>query len=176
MSFAFASDLKAQLQAEWGKSAVHQYLQGLSPRDRMIVYALAVVIALLVVYAAVWKPIADWRERADLRYQEAVSVLAWIDVNDARLRGAGRSSADGDRPGGSLYSLVASSAVESGVQLTRIQPEGGGGVSVFVQEQEFNQILRWLDQISSRHQVTIRQLSVEGQASSGLISARINLI
>jgi general secretion pathway protein M len=166
--------LGSTLRDQWKGSAAHQWLEGLAPRDRTIVHVLGLVIAALLVYGAIWKPVADWRDRADQRFRQAAAVHEWIIVNQARLESAGRGG--GSRAGGSLVpSAVANSAAAAGIQVTRVQPEGSDGVSVVIQDQDFNQVLMWLDQLTTREQFTIRQLSIDSQANPGRVSVRISL-
>jgi general secretion pathway protein M len=160
------------IREQWRRSSVHQWLKGLAPRDRLVVNLVSILVMLALTYTFIWQPVANWRASADTRHVQAVEVHEWIAANQLRLQAAGR--AGGERQGGSLLSLVANSAASSGIQLTRVQPEGQDGVSIVIQEQEFNQVLRWLDQLTNREQLTIRQLSIDGQASPGRISARIS--
>jgi general secretion pathway protein M len=165
----------SRIRDQWRRTSFHQWIAGLSPRDRGVVHGLMVVGALLLVYGAVWKPVADWRDRADARYRQAVLVHEWVAANQARLQAAGPSTGE-RRSGTLLVSLVANSAAGAGIQIARVQPEGQGeGVSVVIQDQDFNQVLHWLDQLTRREQLTVRQLSIDGQANPGRISARISM-
>jgi general secretion pathway protein M len=169
----FDGRLSVTLREQWQRSAASQWLNGLPPRDRTIVNVLAIVLAAAFVYSLVWSPVADWRERADMQYREAVAVSDWIAANEARLRTAGQAAPG--RAGNTLLSTVANSAAMAGVQLTRVQPEAQDGVSVVIQDQEFNRVLLWLDELVSREQLAIRQLSIDSHASPGRVSARISL-
>jgi general secretion pathway protein M len=170
-----ADGLVSRIRDQWRRTSVDQWINGLSARDRGAVHGMIVVGAVLLVYGAVWKPVADWRDRADARYRQTVLVHEWIVANEARLQAAG--PATGERRAGTLLvSLVANSAAGAGIQITRVQPEGQGeGVSVVLQDQDFNQVLHWLDQLTRREQLTVRQLSIDGQANPGRISARISM-
>jgi type II secretory pathway component PulM len=75
--------------------------------------------------------------------------------------------------GGSLLTLVASAGA-AGIQLTRYQPEAGGGVSVVLQGQDFNAILNWLAGMERQEQVRVRQLSIDAHGEPGRVNARIS--
>jgi general secretion pathway protein M len=72
--------------------------------------------------------------------------------------------------------LVANSAARAGLQLLRYQPEGGGGVSVVLQNQSFNALIGWLADLEQRDHVAVKQISIDAQSEPGLVNARINLI
>jgi general secretion pathway protein M len=167
------NDLTNSAVEAWQQSVAHRWLQALSPRDRSIVNALAIVLAAVLVYVAVWQPIANWRAQADADYRQALAIKEWIIANEARLAAAGPTT--GGRQSGTLLTTIANSAAASGIQLAHVQREGEEGVSVVVQDQEFNRVLQWLDLLTTREQLTIRQLSIDGQPNPGRVTARISI-
>ena len=164
-----------QLKSELDRSAAGRWYAGLGERDRLAVAALLAFLVVVLIYLALWTPISSFAEAADRRYTDTEALLGWMKLTEQEAR-ASSSTAPGPRSGGSLLTLVANSASEAGVQLTRFQPEGSGGVSVVLQNQDFNAVIRWLEHLTVREQVVVRQLSIDGQEKPGLINARINLI
>jgi general secretion pathway protein M len=169
-------NLKSRLHTEWEQTSAYQWLQGLPPRDRQIVQGIALAAVLGLVWVLIWQPVTDWRTANDARYRQAVATLHWIERHDGELRAARDARRGNGRggQGGLMMAQVANSAANSGIQLSRVQPETGG-FSVTLQDQEFNAVIGWLNELSTREQVGIRQLSIDAQTSPGLVSARINL-
>lgn len=158
------------------ESPAGRWLDALAPRDRQIVVALAIVLSIAIIFTFVWQPIRDWSVAAQERQQQQVALLDWMRANEAAARaagasGGGRQSTTGQ---GSLLTLVANSAAEAGIQLTRVQPEATG-VSVMLQNQPFSEVLRWLGKMVEQHHVTIRQVSIDRQTSPGIVNARVTL-
>lgn len=165
----------ARISGELNRSAAGRWYAALGDRDRMAVLALGAFLALVLAYVAVWMPLRSYAAAAETRYEQGEALLSWMQLTEDEARTSARSSS-GPRSGASLLTLVANTASEAGVQLTRFQPEGGGGVSVVLQKQDFNAVLRWLERLTVREQVVVRQLSIDDQDEPGLINARINLI
>ena len=163
-----------RLRGELDRSAAGRWFAGLGERDRLAVAALSAFLLVVLVYLAVWLPVSSFAEAADARYRKQEALLGWMKVTEQEAR-TSSSTSSGPRSGGSLLTLVANSASEAGVQLTRFQPEASGGVSVVLQNQDFNAVIRWLERLTVREQVVVRQLSIDDQDEPGLINARINL-
>jgi general secretion pathway protein M len=158
------------------ESAAGRWFDGLAQRDRQIVTALAIMLSLAIGFTFIWLPIHDWSVAAQQRQQAGTSLLEWMRANEAAARAAGASGGGGTRASGqgSLLTLVANSAAEAGIQLTRVQPEATG-VSVMLQNQPFSEVLRWLTKMAEQHQVTIRQISIDRQTTPGVVNARVTL-
>jgi general secretion pathway protein M len=165
-----------RLQGAFEASPAGRWFASLEPRDRSIVAALAGGVALAVIYLGIWSPVAEWSARVDARYQRQLAVLDWMRSQEQAARLAGQRGDNAANSSGSLLTLVANSAANAGVQLVRYQPEGSGGISVVLQAQPFNALVQWLAELEQRDQVHVKQISIDAQAQSGLVNARINLI
>jgi general secretion pathway protein M len=164
-----------QIMTELRESAAGRWFDGLAQRDRQIVAGLALALALAIGFTFIWLPIHDWSAAAQERQQSETSLLEWMKANESAAREAGRSGGSTSGAGqGSLLTLVANSAAEAGIQLTRVQPEASG-VSVMLQNQPFSEVLRWLSRMVDQQQVTIRQVSIDRQSAPGLVNARVTL-
>jgi len=155
-------------------SAAGRWFATLEANERSLVTGLAALVVVAIVYLAIWSPLADWSHRADARYQHQMALLDWMHQHEKEARKAGQRNENA--PERSLLTLVANSAQRSGVQLLRYQPESSGGVSVVVQNQPFNTLISWLDDLEQRDHVAVKQISIDAQSASGMVSARINLI
>lgn len=165
----------AEVMQRFRGTALWQLYQQLGDRDRIAVLGLGAFLLVVLVYLAVWRPVSLWSEGANDRYQRQLSVLEWMRSHADEARAAAQSAA-GQRTGSdSMLSVVSSTASRAGVKLTRFQPESAGGVSVVIQNQPFNAVVRWIADLD-RQQIRVRTLSIERQGQSGLVNARINLI
>lgn len=75
--------------------------------------------------------------------------------------------------GGSLLGAASDAAAAAGLALHRIEPEGEGGVRVWVEKADFNAVARWLATLSAQG-VHVDEAQVEKLAEGG-VSARIAL-
>lgn len=154
-------------------SPVGRWLDGLESRDRTIVLGLAAVLALVLFYLILWRPLHRWADEQGERYASQVALLDWMHANEAAARTKGQQ---GDRPTGPDSAVIANTAASAGLQLTRYQPEAGGGVSVVLQAQPFDAVLRWVAGLEQQQQVVVKQMSIDAQGDPGRVNARINLM
>jgi len=155
------------------------WLEGLAPRERLMVMAAAAVVALLLVYALIWAPLrgayVDLRDNVAGQRDTAV----WMQENAqllARLKG---SSAPAQGLGGqSLLSLADSTARAGGLAsaLKRVEPEGGDSVKVWLEGASFDQLIQWLGSLAERYGISADTVSMERVAdAAGRVNARLTL-
>ncbi len=164
------------LKSQWTETSLARWHLGLAGRERTQVNLIAALIVAGVAYFGLWQPLSEWSDAQQRRHQQKVILIEWMKAHEAEARQQGRQSGQDQPSGGSLLTLVSSAAKEEGIQLTRFQPEGNGGVSVVLQNQSFDVLMRWLDRLQQQDGVQVRQISVDRQESDGLVNARINLI
>ena len=157
----------------WERSQAGRWLAGLEARDRMVVLALAAVVAFALFYALLWLPVHRWADAQSERYESQVALLDWMHANEAAARKKGQEA---DHPAGPDTTTIANSAAAAGVQIAHYQVEAGGGVSVVLQSQPFNAVLSWVAQLEQQQQVVVKQMSVDAQGDPGRVNARINLM
>jgi general secretion pathway protein M len=162
------------LQHRFYASGPGRWYSGREHNEQRMIAGLAMAIAVAVLWLAVWKPISDWRAVAHNQHQNAQAELDWVRANEARARALARSSA----PAGterSLLPIITRSAESQGIQVNRVQPEANGIVSVAIQGQPFNQLLRWLYQLEENNSVSVLRLAVDADAQPGIVNAQIRL-
>lgn len=165
----------SQWQQRFQASSAGRWYASREPGEQRIVLALVGVVALSVLWLGVWKPVSDWRAMEHNRYQNAQADLDWVRANESRARtlaGSGESSG-GPR---SLLPIITRSAEAQGIQVNRLQPEGSGAVSVAVQGQPFNELVRWLHQLEENNGVTVQRLAVDAEGRPGIVNAQIRLM
>lgn len=165
----------ADLQQRFLTSGVGRWYSGREPGEQRVILALAVLIALTVFWLALWKPVADWRETAHNRYQNAQAQIDWLRANEARARALAQSTSAGDAAGRSLLPVITRSAQAQNIQVNRLQPEASGVVSVSVQGQPFNDVLRWLHSLQENNGVAVRRMAVDADERAGIVNAQIRL-
>ncbi len=163
------------LQQRFAKSSLGRWYFGREPQERTIIAALSAAMAIFLLWATVWKPISDWREIEDNRYRNAQSLLYWVQANEARARAVAKSGLNGSGAKRSLLPTITSSAAAHGLTLNRLQPESSGAVSVVLQAQRFNAMVRWIDQLQEDSGITIQRVSVDAEGRPGYVNAQLRL-
>ena len=75
----------------------------------------------------------------------------------------------------SLLPTITGTAAAEGLTLSRLQPESNGAVSVVLQAQRFNAMVRWLDGLRENNGVTIQRVSVDAEGQPGYVNAQLRL-
>jgi general secretion pathway protein M len=156
------------------RSSVGQWYAGREPNERVIIGWLVFAVVLTVLWAGVWKPLSDWRAVEDNRYQNAHSLLEWMQANESRARSAAKGQ-QGNRAQRSLLPTVTTAAQAEGLVLSRLQPESNGAVSVVLQGQEFNAVIRWLHRLQETNAVSVQRISLDADGRPGYVNAQLRL-
>jgi len=151
------------------------WYRALAQREQRMVAAAAAVVVVAIVYGMIGRPSFEFRSTSVTRYQQQQAILAWMQDHEGEARNSARPGGNAERAqDASLLALVANSARDFNIRLTRYQPEGSGGVSVVLQQQSFDDVLRWTEQLTSAHQIEIIQANLDSQ-DEGLVNARFSI-
>jgi general secretion pathway protein M len=150
--------------------------QQLSLRDQGMLILLAAAVLLYVSYQMFWRPLAIANERLTTQNAAATQSLASITQLAAQYRELQRSNTQGSvDQGETLTQLVDSSVANNGLHMSRFQPGSNGDVQVRLDNAGFDQVLRWLHELESKHNVTIRELGIAPGSGSGLVNISVRL-
>ena len=157
-----------------------EYWQGLQPRERTMLLFGGLALLIALVYFLVWQPIMSARTEIKQEVQQKLALLHWI--NDASseaksLRGTTGQGGKTKDPGGkSLLSLVDQTAKQQGLGsvMKRVEPDGKQ-VRVWFEAASFDQLVVWLEKLSSENGVYPDSMTVERSRAAGLVDARLRL-
>src|SRR5882757_4639195 len=120
--------------------------EALQPREQLFVGAAAVVVALALIYLAIWTPVASARRHAERDLAANRAVAQRLEVVGAALGPAQNSGASGPLVSrdASLLSAVdlASKNGTLSKPPSRLQPDGDNQVRVWVDEVQFDSLVR----------------------------------
>ena len=152
-------------------STIVRGFRELPTRQRRASLAAGILVAIVVVYIGVWEPIFDYRENAIDRMTTARQNLEWMQQNETAARGRLNSGEEIEEVS---IAKLSTSARQFGFSLQRIQSMPSGGVSVQIQRQAFNVLLRWLDYLNGEYGYRVVNASLNSYAE-GLVDARITI-
>lgn len=155
-------------------SAAGRWYAAREPNEQRIVLALAILVAVSLLWLLLWKPISDWRATEGNRYQNAQTLMDWMEANEARARevAAGAATANSER---ALLPVITRTAEVQGIRINRLQPESNNSVSISIQGQPFNELIRWLHQLEENNGVLVQRISIDAEGRPGLVNAQIRL-
>lgn len=159
-----------KLQESFRASSAGRWYYGREPQEQRIVAALAAALALTLVWLGLWKPIQDWKLESQNRHENAVANLEWLKLNESRLK---TLPGPGEDAGKNLLRTITESARDGGLKLSRIQPDGEGGINVVLQDQPFNAVLALLSQLAENNAVVVTRASIDESGNPGRINAQV---
>ena len=163
-------NLIAQLQ----QGSIGQWYVTKSPTDRLIIKILAALIAATIIYTVVWKPLSDYSQDQQARYVTELALSEWIVLNQEALRQSARQPVRGNSAP-ALIPSITNAANQNQLKLDRLQPGSDGGVSISLQEQQFDQVLKWLSLLETRQGLSVERLSIDRGDKSSRVSGQVKL-
>ncbi|VAX11510.1 hypothetical protein MNBD_GAMMA25-1011 [hydrothermal vent metagenome] len=163
--------MKNNLQERW---------QQLALREKQLLVIMSVVIVITLFYFSLWKPLKTGIEDGELRVKAQTRSLMEIrkqaaEVRQLRTSGIGVNNSVKDST--SLLGLIERSAKQKNIKdgLQKVQPEGQKEVRVWMENVSFDQLISWLELLTSRHGIQINNISLERSNAPGIVSGRILL-
>ncbi|MEA3009966.1 MAG: ral secretion pathway protein [Sphingomonadales bacterium] len=142
-----------------------------SRRERWLLGLMLALAALVLVWLLVLRPLSDMLSAARQRHGEAVAALA-----EARSQAAAIEALEKNKPApfaGPIDSAVAAAASAAGFQLSGLQPEGEGGVSLAIGAARPQALFGWIAALEAQGYI-VQSLTATSNPDRTL-SARILL-
>lgn len=152
-------------------------LARLAPRERALVLTAGIVVLVTLLFLLVWEPIAQARQQRAMQLESARALANRLEVIGAEVR-----AISGNRPAvNRSISLLAAvdQAARSGTlgrAPSRLQPEGEREVRVWLDATPYDNLVRWIDELETRHGIVVATLDVERGNAPGTVNARLTLI
>ena len=157
------------------QSSIGQWYVTKSPSDRLIIKILAALIAATIIYTVVWKPLSDYSQDQQARYVTELALSEWIVLNQEALRQSARQPVRGSSAP-ALIPGITNAANQNQLKLERLQPDSDGGVSISLQEQQFDQVLKWLSLLETRQGLSVERLSIDRGDKNSRVSGQVKLV
>lgn len=154
------------------------WLEGLEPRERLLLATGVAALVLLLVFVLIWSPLhSAYRTlQSDVAAQRDTAV--WMQASAARLGQLKRSGGNVQGLGGrSLLAVTDSTARAAGLgpALRRVEPEGSNNVRVWLEGASFDVLVKWLGTLKSTHGIAAESATLERGEAAGRVNARLTL-
>lgn len=154
------------------------WFDSLAPRERTMVGAAAVVILLALVYVAAWSPLNSGIARLEHSVEEQRALKQWMQQSAAeanQLRSAAGAGGAADHR--SLLAVVDQTSKQSQLApaVKRIEPDGQELVRVTLEQASFDDLVQWLGGLQRMSGVSVADVSIDRQADTGRVNARLTL-
>lgn len=154
-------------------SPLGQRWQALPPRDRLAVVLLGGFLLLVALYMVLWQPAQRQAQEARGYYQEQRELNSYLHARAPAARALGGAPQQAQIEAARLQGFVASSAVEQGLSVERLDSEGEGLVRVSLQPAAFGQLLQWFAVLQGQG-VQIDEAGID-RAEAGRVASRFTL-
>ncbi|MEN8131500.1 MAG: type II secretion system protein M [Pseudomonadota bacterium] len=151
----------------------------LQPRERLTLASAAVFIVLALMYLLAVEPFVKQRANMTQRIQAKQQELIWMQqasqqVKQLRAPSPGTKRVSGNR---SLLSVVDSSARRQNIRkpIQRIEPEGNNGVRLWIQNANFDILVRWLGSLNTEYGVEVVRATISRTDKPGRVDSRLSL-
>jgi general secretion pathway protein M len=155
---------------------LRQWLEGLAPRERNLVYVAAALVGIAIVYFAVVLPTTSAARHREARIAQKTTDLAWMrqvapQVMAAAAAGTGMASDE------SLVVLVDRTARESGIgaSIRDQSPAGQSGLQLRLEGAPFDLLVAWLASLQQQYGVRVDAAMIGAASAPGLVNASLTL-
>lgn len=157
-------------------NALGQWLDGLAPRERNLVYAAAGLLAVALVYLIVVLPVTTAAKHRAARIEQKSADLAWMRQVAPQVAAA-NASGDATAGGESLVVLVDRTGREAGLggAIRDQSPSGEHALRLRLEAAQFDVLVVWLTNLQQQYGVRVEAATIDAAGAPGLVNASITL-
>jgi len=162
---------------------MNQYIQialsfwrGLNQREQILLGSGSIVLLLTIIYLSVWEPLVVEQDRLQMSIARQQKDVDWMRNAAAEVRKLNAQRGPVRQINGqSMLGVIDSTAKQNrlGESVTRIEPEGGNSVRVWLEAAPFDDMMRWLQKLTREYSYNIDSVVIEKEAVSGRVSVRL---
>jgi general secretion pathway protein M len=155
---------------------LRNWLAGLAPRERNLVYAAGGLAIIALLYILLVLPITTLAAKRAARVEQKTADLAWmrqVAPQVAAAAAAGAAAGSGE----SLVVLVDRTGREAGLgsALRDQSPSGDQGLRLRLEAASFDVLVVWLASLQQQHGVKVEAATIDATATPGLVNASLTL-
>ncbi|MBL1276504.1 MAG: type II secretion system protein M [Ectothiorhodospiraceae bacterium] len=153
------------------------WIMGLETNERRMLLGGGGLLLVMFLYLGIWEPLVTGVDELRVSTVQQETLLVWMrgaaqEVKQLRGSGGQKTKQTG---GGSLLSLVdrTAKAARLGPALKRVQPDGEDKVRVWLESASFDDLVRWLSTLDTRHDVQAVSSVFQAVEATGRVDARL---
>lgn len=165
------TQLKQQIKSNAAIQNALNWYEHLASRDQKVVKGIALIMSLALVFSWVWLPSVTAKNKAEKRFESALSFHEKMKSNAHYFSGAKQGNTSSN---GSILSVVNNTAKAKGVQLKRFEPDGNGGLRIWLDQVSFDSAIDWLELLEKEKGLKVEQISLD-KVKPGIVNIRATL-
>lgn len=152
----------------------------LPARDRMMLHLMVAIVSVTLFYLMLWEPIHKGLAEEQLKLDSQQDTLNWMQQAATEAR-ALKSSGSGHhiKQANQAITLVLEQSINNaGLKkfIKKIESSGSSGARIKLDEVAFNQMLVWLNTISTHNGISVSSAIIERGEKSGTVNARLSFV
>lgn len=154
-----------------------EWFDSLQARERYYVIGGAAALIVLLFYLMIWEPLSTSVHNKRETAAQLRTDLEWMQVAGRQLAQLQRERPSSGSRNRSLLAVVDQEVQAAGLKssLQRMEPEGPNSVKIWVNSGSFDALISMLGKLELEQGISVKLLSVNPAAATGLIDARITL-
>lgn len=159
---------------------LREWFASLAPRERLMVSGCAVFVVFSILYFGLWDSLAGAHAKREKELTASRALATRLEFIGAEVQKSRRSGAGGGSVNRSMSLLSAVDQSSKSGTLSkppsRLQPEGDSEVRVWLEDTNFDGVLRWINELEARYGVIAEQVDIDKESAPGLVNARLSLV
>lgn len=154
-----------------------QWFNSLPQKEQWMVSGTGILIIVTLFYLIIWEPINLGLKAEQQKQQSQTEILLWMqqaanEVKTLRSSGVRGNIRDKNKP---TTLVIEQSIKNAGLKssLNKLESSGNNGARVILNEASFNQILVWLNTLSTHNGIQVVSANIERNTSPGRVNARL---
>ncbi len=154
-----------------------QWFFSRQPQERLALIVMAIFIIGAALYTLFWLPLNEDIAQKQIWVTEQQKTLSWMQRTAVEINHLKPTSRQQKKSGEALLTTIDRTAKQQKIReaVKRIKPQGDNKAQLWLEQASFDRMIRWLDLLQQRHNISISTITVDRQSGSGLINARISL-
>ena len=145
-------------------------------RDQAIIKFVAILVLLTFFWAIILQPLLNWHAQQKSSARLMYSLLTTIKNNTNKLVQSKNDFNGASTTNTAIIPIITRTANLNKIQLSRLQPDSEDAVVVYLEDQRFSSVLRWILQLRENNTIRINSANIESEEVDGLITAQLSFV
>ena len=153
-----------------------EWFDGLETRERYILIGGGVASFFIILYFMIWSPFITKMVTLEKSIIEHEENIVWMREAAQKAKTLKKQNPTArSSSGGSLLAVIDRTAKSSklGKAVKRIRPDGQNKAQVWLEDAEFDDVVRWLENLQKQQNITLETSVIEKQSKPGIVNARL---
>ncbi len=145
-------------------------------RDQIVIKFVTILVLLTFIWAIILQPLLNWHAQQKSTERSMYTLLTTIKNNTNKLVQSNSDFNGASTTDIAIIPIITRTASLNKIKLSRLQPESDDAVVVYLEDQKFSSVLRWILQLRENNTISVSSANIESEEVDGLITAQLSFI